>query len=120
MRDSDEVLYAPFDIDTHKKTFKNYLEVVLLEDGTPEYAVPSHQEKAISIGMEKRGMSREEFYHSCPREYWCDVMKWLHIETGVVFVWNDGIVGRPNAAQADTLKTLSEHGLYYGFIPVTT
>lgn len=120
MRDADEVLYAPFDIETHKKTFTNYLEVVLLEDGTPEYAVPSHQEKAISIGMEKRGMSREEFYYSCPQEYWCDVMTWLNLETGVVFVWNDGIVGRPNAAQTGTLKMLSEHGLYYGVVPVTT
>ena len=42
-------LYCPFDIEKHKKTFINYLEVVILEDGTIEYAVPSHQEKQFSL-----------------------------------------------------------------------
>lgn len=42
------VLNGPFDIETHKKTFKNYLEVIILENGRIVYAVPSHQEKLIA------------------------------------------------------------------------
>ena len=51
--DKLKVLHSPFDVKVHKATFVNYLEVVILEDGTVEYAVPSHQEKMIRLGCEK-------------------------------------------------------------------
>lgn len=35
--DIQRVLHSPFDIDTHKKTFHNYLEVVLDEVGRSNY-----------------------------------------------------------------------------------
>ena len=43
-------IYCAFDLEKHKQTYVQYLEVVILEDGTVEYAVPSHQEKLIEIG----------------------------------------------------------------------
>ena len=33
-------VYSPFDIKKHQETFINYLEVLILEDGTVDYAVP--------------------------------------------------------------------------------
>ena len=41
-------IYCAFDLEKHKQTYVQYLEVVILEDGTVEYAVPSHQEKLIA------------------------------------------------------------------------
>lgn len=34
-------IYCAFDLEKHKQTYVQYLEVVILEDGTVEYAVPS-------------------------------------------------------------------------------
>ena len=59
-------LYSEFDIQKHKDTYINYLEVVILQTGRIEYAVPSHQEKMIRIGMNKRKCSRYEYMHMCP------------------------------------------------------
>lgn len=109
-----DLLYLPFDIETHKANFINYLEVVILEDGTVEYAVPSHQEKAIQIGMEKTGQDRDTFYNSCPPEYYFDVMKWLSLATGIVFVWNNGIMGTPNLKQCERLNEFHKAGIYHG------
>ncbi|GAB6761703.1 hypothetical protein [Bacillus cereus] len=44
-RKQQETLRGPFDIETHKKCFVDYLEVVIDEEGTVMYATPSHQEK---------------------------------------------------------------------------
>lgn len=66
----DEVLHSPFNIETHKKTFVNYLEVVITSDGVIHYAIPSHQEfcinYAIQLGLFKsRKALYEYFEHSC-------------------------------------------------------
>lgn len=53
-------VYSDFDIDQHKKTFIHYLEVVIDENGKIMYAVPSHQEKIISLACEKLNVTREE------------------------------------------------------------
>ena len=42
-------IYRPFDAEKHKAKYSNYLEVLILEDGTVVYAIPSHQEKAIAL-----------------------------------------------------------------------
>ena len=47
----DEVLHSPFNIETHKKTFINYLEVVITSDGVIHYAIPSHQEFYINYAI---------------------------------------------------------------------
>lgn len=108
------VLHSPFDIDVHKAVFKNYLEVVILSDGTVEYAVPSHQEKMIRLGMAKTGLSRDEFYKSCPREYWCDVLAWLNKITGAIAVWDFKFEGWANPTQIEKLEELRAAGLYRG------
>ena len=40
MDEQQRVLHSPFYVETHKKTFKNYLEVMIDEDGIVHYAVP--------------------------------------------------------------------------------
>lgn len=39
---NNDILYQPFDIEVHKENFINKLEIVILEDGSAVYAVPSH------------------------------------------------------------------------------
>jgi hypothetical protein len=114
--DSYKVLKRPFDLEVHKKTFVNYLEVILREDGTVEYAVPSHQEKLIAIALEKLKVSREELYKSCPPEYYCDVIAWLCKITGCVSVWETMYIGTCNEAQVRKLQELQTHNLYKGTI----
>lgn len=53
--EQQRVLRSPFDIETHKATFVNYLEVCIDEGGTPHYAVPSHQEWLVRKLMRLRG-----------------------------------------------------------------
>ena len=112
--DNYTVLNSPFDIEIHKAHFKNYLEVVILEDGTVEYAVPTHQEKLILLGMEKTGLSRYEFYNSCPREYWLDITAWLSKVTGAIAVWDFKFEGWANPIQIEKLEELRAAGLYRG------
>ena len=112
--DNYTVLNSPFDIEIHKAQFKNYLEVVILEDGTVEYAVPTHQEKLILLGMEKTRLSRDEFYNSCPREYWLDVIAWLSNVTGAIAVWDFKFEGWASLIQIEKLEELRAAGLYRG------
>lgn len=111
-----KILHSPFDIETHKKAFVNYLEIIIREDGTVEYAVPSHSEKLIRIAMEKMGISRKELYALCPIEYCCDVCKWLCSITGCIAVWTNCYTGSPNPAQQKTLKLLTQNHLYTGIL----
>ncbi|WP_336769622.1 hypothetical protein [Bacillus bombysepticus] len=111
-----ETLRGPFDIETHKQCFVDYLEVVIDEDGTVMYATPSHQEKMISMGCKKFNQSREEFYNSCPKEYWLDVMTWLCDVTGCVPLWVTHMDGNANEKQAKAIIELYDAGLYRGLI----
>lgn len=108
------VLLKPFNVETHKKEFENYLEVVLKVDGEIVYAVPSHQEKLIKIVCEQQGITRDEVNDKCPREYYCDFMAWLCMESGCVAVWSEFSIGEPNKAQEETLGMLRNEGLYMG------
>lgn len=112
--DTEKILRGPFDIETHKAAFVHYLEVVIREDGTVEYAVPSHQEKLIGIAMEKLGVTRGQLYDMCPREYMFDVMRWLCEITNCVAVWTDFYIGVLNETQRCVLLTLKFHRLYEG------
>lgn len=111
-----EVLHGAFDLETHKKTFINYLEVVISEEGTVMYAVPSHQEKLISIACEKLGVSRQELNDLCPREYYFDFLFWLCKITGCVSLWNEYMIGTANEEQKQTVQVLMDEGLYRGTI----
>lgn len=113
-----DILHGPFDIETHSKYFINYLEVVILSDGAIEYAVPSHQEKLISIAMEKFNVSRDDILEMCPPNMYFDVVTWLMDITGAVCVWtefytcDDGLTEK----QMESLLKLKEAGLYKGCI----
>ena len=111
---SQKILRQPFDTKTHKKHFTNYLEVVLLEDGTVVYATPSHQEKLISIALEKLNTTRESLNKLCPIEYYLDFMVWLVKITNCVAVYGNGFIGKPNKLQLNALNELQKEGLYTG------
>ena len=53
-------LHSPFDLQQHKNTFINYLEVVIRPSGLVEYAVPSHQEKLLRIWAVDQGLVADD------------------------------------------------------------
>ena len=112
--DTTKILHGKFDIETHKEAFVNYLEVIIREDGTVEYAVPSHQEKLIKIATKKLGVTRTQLLDMCPKEHLIDFIDWLCLRTNCVSVWNDFYIGVPNGAQRWALQTLRHHKLYRG------
>lgn len=115
-----EVLNKPFDIETHKATFTNYLEVCIGPSGTICYAVPSHQLFLTNVLMTKLSKTRQEINDMIPREYYGDVHLWLCEQTGCIMVWNDRYEGPINQKQYNVLKKLKLHGLYHGVLgPVT-
>ena len=116
---SEYSIYSPFDPDKHKGTYKNYLEVLLLEDGSVVYAIPSHQEKAMALACERLGVTRELIYDMCPTQYYADFLNWLLSLTNSVSVWNNMIsCWSINKKQAATLRMLKTKGLYKGPIPL--
>lgn len=119
MRNEQQVLRAPFDVQMHKQTFINYLEVVILESGEVVYAVPSHQEKMVQLACDKLDVAREELNDLCPTEYYGDFMKWLSQVSRAIPVWNQFYDGSPNKVQIEVLKMLQNEGLYEGTIRET-
>ncbi len=113
-----ETLHSPFSIQKHKEIFVNYLEIIILENGTIEYAVPSHQERLIKYACDKLNISRDELEEKCPKEYYCDFIIWLSKSTGACAVWNNYVQGyKFSEAQIYSLNMLRNEGLYTGFIP---
>ena len=112
-------IYCAFDLEKHKQTYVQYLEVVILEDGTVEYAVPSHQETLIALACQKRGVTRQELNDLCPREYYYDFLTWLCMQANAVAVWNNDCCHGPgiNRKQIGTLRRLKMAGVYGGTIP---
>ena len=84
--------YSKFDIKQHKAKYVHYLEVIIREDGTIEYAHPCHQEKLIEIACQRLGLTREELCAMCPPEYYGDFTVWLCRMSGAVSVWEDFII----------------------------
>lgn len=116
MIDDQNVLSSPFDIEIHKKTFTNYLEVIIGEDGTVMYAVPSHQEKLIEMACKKLSVTREELNDLCPPEYYFDFMTWLCKISGCVALWTNYMNGIPNEKQIHCIEKLIEAELYNGTV----
>ena len=111
-------VYSQFDLEQHKQTFIDYLEVLIDEDGTIMYAVASHQQKGIALACARLNVSREQLDALCPREYCCDFMRWLCMIAKVVFVWNDDCVAvNPTIKQIGALRRLKMAGVYHGRIP---
>ena len=105
-------VYSEFDIDKHQETFVNYLEVIVRADGTVEYAVPSHQMKLEFIGAEQRGMTRDDFIHTCPKQMWLDYTTWLLGQTGCIAVWSNFVKANTiTEEQAEVLDEFRRRGL---------
>lgn len=110
-------IYSDFDMEKHKQTYIDYLEVLILEDGKVVYAIPSHQVKAEELCCEKLGISRQELSDMCPSEYYGDYLTWLLTICSAVSVWNNFYMAGENglnAKQKATLRRLKLDGLYRG------
>ena len=116
--EQQRVLHSPFNIVTHKKTFINYLEVVIDDKGEITYAVPSHMERLIEIYMERHNVTREQITNKLiydpPWEYGLDMALYLCDKLNCICVWFDGYKGKPNQIQLNKLKTLRFSGVYHG------
>ena len=107
-------LYSEFDIQKHKETFINYLEVLIESNGHVLYAIPSHQEMAIKLACEAKGWTREELNQACPPEMYFDFLAWVLSLTGCVSVWNNFYMGTLNGEQRERLREMKEAGIYRG------
>ena len=104
-------LYCDFDLDKHIKKYPCYTEVIIHYNGKVEYAVPSHQEKLIRLGMQKYNCCREEFIAKCPRDMYCDYLQWLMNETKFICVLYDGYICKNlSKLQKSKLKRFIEVG----------
>ena len=109
-------IYSEFNINKHKETYINYLEVIIDAEGTVYYAVPSHQEFLINYICKRDNLTRNELDDLCPREYYFDFMTWLCKISKCISVWNNFYFGIANEKQKLKLKELSENKLYTGNI----
>lgn len=117
--DIQRVLNSPFDIETHKATFVDYLEVIIDEDGVIHYAVPSHQEWLIKKACEKLNVTRDELCSCIPHDMIFDTMDWLTEETGCVSVWDTRYIGSvADRKKREALTQLKVNGLYHGAIKI--
>lgn len=110
-------IYCDFDIEKHKQTYIDYLEVLILENGKVIYAIPSHTAKAEELCCEKLGIEWKQLADMCPREYWGDYLTWLLTICRAVALWsNSYAVGKNglNVKQKATLRKLKLNGLYKG------
>ena len=111
-------VYSEFDLEKHKQTYVNYLEVLIDEEGTIMYAVPSHQEKGVKLACARLNVTRQELEARCPKEYYFNFMPWLCMTAKVVFVWDDRCVAEnPTIKQIGALRRLKMAGVYHGSIP---
>lgn len=106
--------WSKFDIKQHKEHYVNYFEAVILEDGTVEYAHPSHQEKLANLACNKLNISRPELVAMCPPDYYFDFITWLCQQANAIAVWVDRYEGIANKRQITKLKQLKIEGIYLG------
>ena len=115
-----DILHGPFDIETHKKTFIDYLEIIIRADGTVEYAVPSHMYKLMSV-FEDGKYSVEQINDMFIQDMMgLTPIEWLCKKTGCISVWTKGFEGTANDKQIEVLKQLASKKLYTGAIPTLT
>ena len=104
-----QILHSPFDLETHKKTFINYFEAVILPSGAVEYAIPSHQEYLRKYVQQKFHLTDDIFECADLDVYqiWCR-------NSGLIMCWSkrfDVLGENPTNEQILTLATLIKEGL---------
>lgn len=114
---AQEVLHGTFDAELHKRTFIDYLEVVISPEGVVEYAIPSHSEKLLQIYMQKYSIDRETALYNLSLSG-IGYIESLSEATGYISVWNEAYITgcKPTQQQLNKLKTLKIQGLYRGRI----
>lgn len=106
-----KVLHSPFSIKVHKKTFINYLEVMIDMYGIIHYAVPSHQEWLINKLMQHDNLTRMQVYDSLKDAG--DIISELCKKTHCIAVWDDMFIGKPNKLQMKAICKLRDAGLLH-------
>lgn len=121
--EQQKVLNGKFDIETHKKTFVDYLEVCIDKLGGVHYAIPSHQQFLMREYGKIHGITSDDAYCSMTRDLikgqvndGVDMMELMLDETGLLLVWTEYYEGCANNAQIETLLKLKEAGLFQGVI----
>ena len=109
-------LNSEFDIEMHKKTFVNYLEVLIENNGHVVYAVPSHQELAIKMACKALHLTRKQLEDICPPEYYFNFLEWVLSKINAISVWNEMYMGNANTKQKEKLLELKKADLYKGSI----
>lgn len=114
---AQEVLHGTFDAELHKRTFIDYLEVVISPEGIVEYAIPSHSEKLLQVYMQKYSIDRETALYNLSLSG-IGYIESLSEVTGYISVWNEAYITgcKPTQRQLNKLKTLKIQGLYRGRI----
>lgn len=128
-----EVISQPFNIETHKETFTNYLEVIIFPNGVIEYANPSHNDKLFMIAYKNTTgedisfsdsdyfENKKLFENNVPKEWWLDMIQYYVNLTGCVCVWkNKAVIPRQelSSEQITSLISLAKENLYSGYIPL--
>lgn len=104
------VLHSPFDFKTHNETFFYYCEVVILPDGTIEYATPSHIEKLFEVYAKKHNLSVEDAKQKFIADF--DFFDNLMRDTGLMLVWYEyeKHLVIPTEEQRKSLQLLIDNG----------
>lgn len=116
-------VYSEFNLEQHKKTYVNYLEVLITADGEVLYAVPSHQEKAIQLACHKHKVNRTQLASMCPPDMYFDYLTWLLSMCDCISVWTHDYQAWDESlitsAQYARLRSLKLNGVYKGRLPKT-
>ena len=111
-------IYSEFDIEKHKATFYDYLEVIIDANGKVMYAVPCHQQKASFLACEELDCTMQELSAMCPSAYYFDYLNWVLEITGSIALWKDQYQAPViNKKQIAVMKKLKLAGIYTGPIP---
>lgn len=94
-----------FNYKTHRENFMDYLEVVILKDGTIEYAVPSHQQKLIDLYCENHGINNSELWNMIPITE--SPVDWIIYNEGIISVWYSFIL-RPKTITEEQENALEK------------
>ncbi len=88
---AQEVLHGAFDAELHKRTFIDYLEVVISPEGIVEYAIPSHSEKLLQVYMQKYSIDRGTALRNLASKN-NGYIENLSEATGYISVWNEAYI----------------------------
>lgn len=100
-----------FSIEEHAKKHINYLEVIIEDDGTVYYAIPSHQRKLIQLYCDKNNLTEKELYDMIPITV--SPEHWMCYHGKYVAVWYEGIICSVDItdAQIEILSRMIESGI---------